>query len=568
VRPFFVDEYDKSGKCEVMFIREDKRDNGAISIRIVESVRQGDRVVQKTVRSLGQHKDAKELEIMRKAALALIVEMKNARTPILPMFDISEFHAPKKKEKLSQEIVSVCNLREENRINNGIYDIYGTLYKELGFDKLIRETRDDKKWNKTLEACVLARLAQPTSKSKAAKLIKDKFNIKLDLDHVYRMMNHVACLEDRIKEEISKQTQTLFKSKVDVLLFDVTTLYFESTERDGLRDFGFSKDCKFNNTQVVLALMTTTDGTPMGYELFPGNTSEGKTLIAVVEKVRNQHDLNSVMLVADRAMFSASNLEYMEELGVKYVVAAKLKSLKRGMQEAILNSNTFRPRKVANEMYWVSEFNLSNKQKLIVSYSSVRAKKDATDREKILSKLQKKAKSGKIKLTDLVTNQGSRKFITSTKNEAVIDENKIDKNSRWDGLHGIITNVKDKTPAELLTRYRELWKIEEAFRINKHDLRLRPIYHWKPARIKAHISICYIAFALMSYAKIKLRGKKLDISLETLREELLESQSSILKDIHSKTVFSVPSKPTDMQRVIYKAFGLVRYATPTILDKS
>lgn len=555
-----------------MFVREDIKSNGAVRIRIVEAVREGQKIVQKTVRTLGQHKDAKEIEIIRKAAEELIVEIKNSKNPVLPIFDPAEIHACKQRKlpenTEAQSRVNISSLKEENRVNDGVYDVYGKMYKQLSFDNLISGTKQDRKWNKTLEACVLARMAQPVSKSKTTKILEDKFNIKLDLDHVYRMMNHVARLEDKIKEQISKRTQELFKSKVDILLFDVTTLYFESIERDDLREFGFSKDCKFNSTQVVLALMTTTDGTPMGYELFPGNVSEGKTLIAVIEKVKKEFELNKVVIVADRAMFSANNLEYMEQLGVQYVVATKLKSLKKNLKETILNSQTFKAANLMNEIHWVNEFKINEQQRLIVSYSSARARKDLADRERILAKLYKKKTKGEtLKLAELVGNHGSRQFITINKSEAFIDDNKITKNSYWDGLHGIITNVKveDKTSLELLTRYRDLWKIEEAFRINKHDLRLRPIYHWKPTRIRAHIAICYIAFALLSYAKIKLKENNLDISLETLREELLKSQSSILKDVKTKTTFSIPSKITDLQKLIYNAFGLSRTQSPKII---
>ena len=158
-----------------------------------------------------------------------------------------------------------------------------------------------------------------------------------------------------------------------------------------------------------------------------------------------------------------------------------------------------------------------------MSYSSKRARKDKADRDRILDKLKKKEKDGKLKLTDLVNNHGSRKFITYAKNEAAINHDKIANDAQWDGLHGVITNETKETATGLLTRYRDLWKIEEAFRFNKHDLKLRPIYHWKPERIRAHIAICYVAFALMSYAKIRLKENKVNISFETLREELIKA---------------------------------------------
>lgn len=558
-----------------MFVREVPKPNGSVSIRIVESIRRGDKVVQKTIRTLGQHKDPREIKLIKQAAEKLIVEILNNQNPVLPLFNPADFYENKKRKKQMEAStetkkdlpeIQVSHLKEEGRFNDGIYDVFGGLYQQLGFDDLVTETKQDNKWNETLEACVLARVAKPMSKKKTTTLLEEQFNITVDLDHIYRMMDHVARLEDRIKECVVKQTTSLFKGKVDVLLFDVTTLYFESTDRDELRQFGFSKDCKFNQTQVVLALMTTTDGTPMGYEVFPGNTSEGKTLIQVIEKVKERFDLNQVLLVADRAMFTTHNLNQMQALGVKYVVAAKLKGLKKEFKEQILNSTTFKVTEVHGELHWVNQFEMNeDTQRLIVSYSSLRAKKDKADRQRLLDKLNKKVKDGKIKITDIVTNQGSRKYVKMTKNEAMLDEEKINKDMQWDGLHGVITNVKDEACNQLLARYRDLWKIEEAFRINKHDLKLRPVYHWKPERIRAHLAICYIAFALLSYAKIKLKQHKQNLSFEILREELLKAQSSLVRDTESRTLFSIPSKATGLQKSIYSAFGLKRTQTPTVL---
>lgn len=381
-----------------MFIKEVQKPNGAISIRIVESVRRGNKSVQKTVRTLGQHKDPEEIAVIRKAAKELIIQMMNKKKPVLTGLNPEDIHHVKtwkkkvtEKNAVHEDVrVAVDQLHEKARYNDGIYDVFGSLYEQLHFDHLIVDTRQDDKWNETLEACVLARLAQPSSKKKTVSILEEQFNIKVDLDHVYRMMDHVVAMEDRIKSCVANQTQSLFQGKVDVLLFDVTTLYFESTDQDELRNFGFSKDCKFKQTQVVLALMTTTDGTPMGYELFAGNTSEGKTLIHVIEQMKNRFDLSRVILVADRAMFNKDNLEKMEELKVKYVVAAKLRSMNKKIKAEILGSRSFKAREVCGEIHWINEFTTDEERRLIVSYSSKRAKKDKADRERLIERFKKK----------------------------------------------------------------------------------------------------------------------------------------------------------------------------------
>jgi transposase len=489
---------------------------------------------------------------------------------VLPIFDPKDFfsvnHA-KKVEVSDDRQIQLSALKEHSRVNDGVKDIFGQLYSQLELDSVITCTKQDKKWNESLQTCVLSRIMNPCSKQKTVRQAAEKLNVNLDLNHVYRMMDHVAAQENNIKESVSRVTQNLLKEKVDVLLFDVTTLYFESTEADELREFGFSKDCKFNQTQVVLALVTTSEGLPITYELFPGNTYEGSTLIEIVKSLKNKHNIDQVVLVADRAMFNTKNLALMDELEVQYVVAAKLRGLKKEVKQRVLNSRLYKPQELKQELHWINTFDIDNRQ-LIVSYSSSRAKKDRADRQRLIERLLKKVKNGKLKIADLVNNHGSKKFIKTVKDEAQLDNEKIARDSEWDGLHGVITNIKDKSSQEILNRYRQLWKIEEAFRINKHDLQMRPIFHWKPERIRAHIVICYLAFALLSYAKLKLKEAKVEISIETLCEELSKAQSSIVLDKKSKIYFSIPSQITQNQKAIYRAFGLKRNQSPSILQLS
>lgn len=552
-----------------MFVREIQRPNGSVAIRIVDNVRRGKKIVQKTIRSLGQHKDEKDIEIMRRAAEELIVQIKANADPIFPIFDPKDFFSvtrAKKNEIPEDTQVRLSSLKEQARANDGINDVFGGLYDQLNLDSLIKGTKKDTQWNDTLKVCALARIAQPESKKKTVEVLENDFDIKLDLDHVYRMMDHVADNVDTIKQTIANTTNELLGQAVDVLLFDVTTLYFESVEADELKEFGFSKDCKFNQTQVVLALVTTREGLPISYELFPGNTYEGHTLTNMIESLKTKYTVSKVVLVADRAMFTKENLDLMDSLGVEYVVAAKLKTLNDATKNKILGSALYRPAELNKELHWVNSFKVEPDRKLIVSYSSARARKDRADRQRLIDRVLKKVKNGKLKITDLVNNHGSKKFIRVLEDKAEIDANKIEQDSAWDGMHGVITNIKDKTPLEILSRYRDLWRIEEAFRINKNDLKMRPIYHWKPKRIKAHIAICYIAFALLSYTRFKLNKAGLKISLNTLREELLHAQSSIVLDKTTKTYFSIPSKITENQKLIYKAFDLKRPQTPSILS--
>jgi len=543
-----------------MFVRVKPKPNGKKSIQIVESYRRADKVSQRIVRHVGQAVTDREVDEMKRLAQSIIDEMKDQRQPSLPLYDPKKASDKSKQKAPSNDTVKIKNLREEQRIINGIGDVFGKLYKDLKLDSVISGTKKDRQWNSILESCVMARLANPVSKRRTASLLEEDFGIKVPLEKIYKMMDRVSERESDIKEHIAKTTQSLFKEEVDVLFFDVTTLYFESFEADDLRDFGFSKDCKFKETQVVLALVATTNGLPITYKLFPGNTYEGGTLVEMVEELKTQYSINNVLLVADRAMFNEKNLSKMDELGITYIVAAKLKALSKSLKTDILSSE-YKAGVVRDEFHWMNEFEHKSRR-LVVGYSSKRAKKDAADRRRLVDRLMKKVKKNKIKIKDLITNHGTKKYVSVKKGDATVNESKILDDARWDGLHGIITNSKDKTPSELLDRYRDLWQIEEAFRVSKHDLKMRPIYHWSESRIRAHISICFIAFTLAKQAVYRIGLQQKPMSFAQIRNELLHAQSSIVLDLATQKKYLIPSHVTIKQKKIYQVFGLKRSEVP------
>ena len=537
-----------------MFVRVKPKRNGKKSIQIVASHRRADKVAQKIVRHVGQAVTVREVEELKKLAYSIIVEMQRQ----LPLFAPENLS---RKEKLSaNESVCVKDLREEQRVIDGIGDVFGKLYDDLGLSHVIAGSRKDQQWNSVLRALVMARIANPASKLRTAALLEEDYGIKVPLEKLYRTMDHVVDRELAIKKRISQTTLSLFNEEVDVLFFDVTTLYFESVQSDDLRNFGFSKDKKFNEVQVVLALVTTTRGLPITYELFPGNIYEGHTLVSMIESIQMEHNVRNVLFVADRAMFTEENLLAMEQLGVTYIVAAKLRSMPKRLKSELLNSK-YSPGVVGGEFQWINEFEYKSRR-LIVAYSSNRARKDATDRQRLITRLMKKVKNGKIRLKELLPNYGSKKYVTIENDTATLNQERIEHDAQWDGLHGVITNSSEKKLVEILCRYRELWQIEEAFRISKHDLKMRPIYHWTEKRIKAHVAICYIAYALAKHAVYRVSLQQESMSFEHIRNELLHAQSSIVRDLESKKKFVIPSNLTVSQKKIYQTFGIKRSDLP------
>jgi len=435
---------------------------------------------------------------------------------------------------------------------------------QLGLDNIIRDTRKDKHWNGILRYCVLSRVAHPDSKRKSVESLREDFDKNIHLDQMYRMMDRLYPHINEIKDKVAKNTLSLFNQEVDVLFFDVTTLYFESFEEDDIRRFGFSKDLKFKQTQVVLALVSNTEGHPLSYELFSGNTSEATTLISTVNGLKKRFNVRKVCLVADRAMFNEKNLQLMEEEGIQYVVAAKLKSLSKAKREEIL-SEDFKPAVVSGEFQWIREFECKQRR-LLVSYSRKRAKKNEGDRQRLIDRLMKKIKNNQIPVKSLISNYGTKKYVTVEKGtRARINEQKIAEDSLWDGLHGVVTNIKGKSLQDILSRYRQLWKIEEAFRVCKHTLKMRPIYHWKTKRIEAHIAICFLAYSLSYTMKYRMEQRGLNFSIQKMREILKRDQYSLIEDAHKK-LYRMPSQFNVPIKQIYEAFGLKRVSKITAIS--
>jgi hypothetical protein len=557
-------------------------------VQIVENVRNGDKVSQKILRYVGIALDEEEELKLRSLANEYIIKMKlsaqeNSKQISMIPFTESEIRKSVESKKLGRPAkksisdiiptnqVTLDDICEEKRIIEGVHEIGGKLYDDLGYNKLL----DNKHYSKILKDIVLSRLISPCSKHKTHRALYEQFDIHHSLDQIYRMMDHVHDKINNIKTLTYQNTLSLCPEGCDIILFDVTTLYFESIETDDLREFGYSKDCRFNTTQLVLALATNGDGLPIAYELFEGNKAEVGTLIDSIDRWRLCFAIKDVCFVGDRAMFSKKNLDQINMRGYKYVISTPLRKLSSNLKTQILDDNNYTIKSFDQDIVWLGEFKYDEQKsgideeyhphtkRLIVTYSSKRAKKDKADRQRILDKIKKNMggkASGDTK--KLLNNSGVKKYTTTANSITTISDDKIEAASLMDGMHGIITNIKNDSPQwsnslELLARYRRLWVIEESFRINKHNLKMRPIYHYKPERIKSHIAICYIAFALIR--QIEYRAKLTQkVTITEIMEGLMSVQASIYKHKITGDRYRMPSSMSLVARKIYKTFNLER----------
>jgi len=542
-----------------MFIRTKTTKNSKKrSVQIVESYRnEKNQPRQRIVRHLGTAMTDQELARLRDFAELEMARLQEENTPALfkpeQMAELA-IEARKNFSKDEKILVDLKKLREENRITTGIHEVFGSIFDEIGFGSLFGARK--KAAQKNLRHITMARIANPDSKRSSVQNLANDFGINLSLDGVYRMMDS---LDDNIitkAQELAYQSaKGLFGGEISVLFYDCTTLYFESFTEDDLKKNGYSKDMKFNQPQVVLGLLVTTEGLPVGYEVFPGNQYEGHTLKTIIPKLKNKYNLKRIIFTADSAMLSKDNLAYLEDSDLEYIVAARLRNLNKQWCDIITNNKEA-----------LRSFDYPDNRRLIVTYSDKLARKNKHDRDAAIARLSKKLEHSKDP-SSLISNYGYKKFLKISGNATIeLDESKYEQAGRFDGLHGVITNVKDLSDEEIISHYRGLWQIEECFRVSKHDLRIRPIYHWTPQRIKAHIMICFIALACIKHLGYRVKLRFEPMSAKRIVNALNHIQLSILYHRQTDRRYALPSKFNEDARKIYKTLRLSTDATPYSLN--
>jgi transposase len=338
------------------------------------------------------------------------------------------------------------------------------------------------------------------------------------------------------------------------MFYDCTTLYFESFKGDDLKEAGYSKDGKHNQPQVILGLVVTEEGLPIGYDVFPGATFEGHTIVPVLIKLKERFNLSKLVVVADSAMLSKENLKSLQDNHIEYVVGARLKQLPKSYLELICNLEDYTstsPELRIKELPW-------NNERLILSWSRKRADKDAFERTKKIQQLLKKIQKCKS-VKGLVAKAGFQRYLSiqnGTHATVALDHNKIDEAAKFDGIYGVFTNIKDISPQQILHQYHGLWQVEESFRITKHDLKVRPIYHWTPKRIKAHIAISFIAFSCIRFLTYQISLQYQRLSPQVIRHALCHVQYSVIKHLSNHSSFIIPSNIPKHAVKIYHALGL------------
>ena len=517
-----------------MHVRKRKNKSGSTSIFVVASKRFKNKKNPQTimVKSFGSSKDSIEIDRLCNEASKFATSTKY--TPFLRINN-------------SDDIKS-CNVK-----NIGFEHMFGEIFNKH-FSK--KDMNLDGVNHQILEELVLMRIANPASKLKTSKIASDFNCNELSINKIYKFMDKLT--EDvigKIKTHVFENTKKLLGSNsIHVLFYDLTTIYFENNTASDLKKIGFSKDGKSQHVQISLALSVTQHGLPVGYEIFPGNTYEGKTLIPVLNKLRKKHNTNDVTIIADSAMLNNYNLKELAEHNFGYIVSARVKNLSASLTERMMDENAYTK---LNDDISFQRIVLKNNT-LVLCHSKKRSEKDEYERSKTISRLKNfVGKSSKN------TMRGSLKkpYVKLSQDSLVeFDEEKLLHAKKLDGYFGFYTNTSLE-PNAVIAQYRGLWQVEQTFRIAKNNLEIRPVYHYKDRRIAAHFAICFLSLSLIRTVEYLLSQENQKISLEQLFQLLRKVQSVEILNKNQK--FNIL---TDIPAELQSAYSALKISRPKVFS--
>jgi len=489
-----------------MFIKATTNSAGQTYYHLVESYRQNGKVRHRTLLSLGKAGEDRMDEL-----LAAISKHKE----VLTILELAKSVDVKDTYILGPLLV-LDRLFEKSGINP-ILESIAARHLQLEFDL-----------RGLVFTLATARFVRPGSKLKVFEHWQRRFypemvTQNIGLHQLYRTLDLLAEHKDEIEKALFWRDRDLLSREVDVILYDLTTLRFESTRTDlgDLRQFGYSKERRSDCTQVVLGLLVTPEGIPIGFEVYPGNTFEGKTIKDIIAKLRDKFSIRRFIFVGDRGLFSKANLKELsgENKTGEFIVGIKLAVFKNRHDE-FYDIGRYQ---WLNDDLAVYETSHEN-NRCIITWSRARAQRDQKAREEVLDKIRKKLSKKKITAKEFVTNTTYQRYVVGLNDnkDFALNEKAVAQDAMRDGYFGVVTNVTDMEAKEIVENYKTLWIVEDAFGEIKGTLKARPIFHWTDPRIVGHLTLCFIAYYCESLMTKALRDKKLMLESRVIKEEFID----------------------------------------------
>lgn len=489
-----------------------KRTGTYAYLQIVESFREKRRVHQRVLSTVGR------LDVLRAAGQLETLMRSGLR--FCEKLAVIDAHAAGKTEPVQVQRV-------------GPDLVFSRLWDELQLGTVIQRALRGRRYEFDVERAIYLTVMHrlfASGSDRAAERWREGYRLpgteELDLHHLYRAMaflgepleegpgtrvlNTPRCTKDWIEEELFEQRRDLF-STIDLVFFDTTSIYFEGQGGEELGQYGKSKDHRPDLRQMVVGLVLDVHGRPLCCELWPGNTADVKSLLPVVQRLRQRFRVRRVIIVADRGMISAQTIAALEskEIDCDYILGARMRAVKEISERVLADRSRYqevtpeRERSKDPSPLKVKEVNIGDRR-YIVCLNEEQRRKDEADRKAIVEALRQQLKRGD---KDLIGNKGYRKYLQATEGEHfTVDEEKIQDEARYDGKWVLQTNLADE-PEIVALAYKELWMVENMFRTMKSILETRPIYHKCDETIRGHVFCSFLALLLKRALEERLEAK-------------------------------------------------------------
>ena len=394
----------------------------------------------------------------------------------------------------------------------------------------------------------------------------------LELHHLYRAMAFLGeelenqkdstpfaprCTKDVIEENLFLARRDLF-SGLDCVFFDTTSIYFEGKGGETIGELGHSKDHRPDLKQMVVGVILDNHGQPVCCEMWPGNTTDVKTLVPVIKRLRDRFAIHQVCVVSDRGMISTETMTYLEEEHIPYILGARMRSIKEVKEEVLSRAGRYRevhPEGVSAKgpsPMKVKEVNVE-KRRYIVCLNEKQARKDAADRQAIIDSLQEKLKANP---KSIVGNKGYRKYLKMNKDTVSVNQEKIEEEARYDGKWVLKTNTTLKAE-QIALKYKELWQVEQVFREMKSILDTRPIFHKRDETIRGHVFCSFLALVLRKELDRRLEKAGHCFEWAEIKQDLKAMQEVTIED-RGKTL----ALRTECRGTCGKVFQAIGVAIP------
>lgn len=438
--------------------------------------------------------------------------------------------------------------------------VFGRLWEELGIPQVIQRLLAERRFEIPVERIlfltVLHRLFHSGSDRSCVLVWKQDYLIPgtevVALHQIYRAMAWLGtplpevqqdgatpfaprCTKDTFEEALFSRRRDLF-SQLDLMFFDTTSIYFEGEGGAELGEFGHSKDHRPDCKQMIVGVVLDGEGRPLCCELWPGNVTDVKTMIPIVDRMQKRFRIRSICIVADRGMISQETIAQLQadERKVHFILGARLRNVKEIYQTVLSRGGRYHevhgPREKSTDPspLKVKEVRVDDRR-YVVCLNEEQARKDCADREAIVESLREQLKRGE---KSLVGNKGYRKYLRAAGPKFTVNEEKVKEEARFDGKWVLRTDLDDLTAEEVALRYKQLWMVEEMFRTVKTLLETRPIFHKCDETIRGHVFCSFLALLLRKELQDRLaaQGDKFEWAeilhdVEALQTTEVESQS-------------------------------------------